>query len=64
MQEDKNNSKESKQHEQSSMDDAPAGEMSIKDFIEKRRLQNKILSELIEKIKKGQNPESQTNESL
>lgn len=64
MKEDKNNSKESNQQGQSSMDDAPAGEMSIKYFIEKRRLQNKVLSELIEKIKKGQNPESPTSESL
>lgn len=39
--------------EGSSMDDNRTGELSIKEFIEKKRLQNKILGELIEKIQKS-----------
>lgn len=37
----------------SSMDDDRTGVISIKEFIEKKRLQNKILGELIEKIQKS-----------
>ena len=37
----------------SSKDDNQKVEISIKEFIEKKRLQNKILGELIEKIQKS-----------